>query len=617
MKKYIIISLGILLLLTTSLVAQQTDSLEIHKIKGKEYYIHVVSKGESLYAIHKKYEVPIDVIKSENPGVNDGLSIGEKIFIPVNKHQEEPSQPNGNLIQHKVLAKQTLYSIAKIYNVSVKEIIAANPDMSEKIEEDQLINIPVKQIKQVKDKKDTNTLIKTSGWKVHQVKKGETLYSLSKLYEVSIDSIKLINNGLAEGLKENEKIFIPIKQNRIGQFQMHKDTLSATLQEILQQAFDSTEKNHFTIALMLPFYVDQNKEIAENISVLEDKNVYPKSRFAIEFYNGFLFALDSISTTDKSFDVLVFDTNGDDSLRILKLLKQIEGKPLDLIVGPLYQSNYEVIAQYGKRNHIPVVSPVKQPNKLLLGNEMAFKAIPSQANVVECISTLLVDSFKTANIIAIEHANSPEKSLIESLIKAYKNKMLLNIDDTLAFTPINKLKIDRNFADLVAKLSSTKNNVIFVPSSKQAYITDLFSYLTSTLNRREYEDYTVTLIGLEEWLTYENIELTSFDLLNVYLPVHSYINYNDSTTANVINKFIVEREFYPSTVSLLGFDMAYYFGTCLMNYGTIINPVITNSYNHKGISMNFNFRKTGIESGFENQSSFLIHYQNLELVRVY
>ncbi|MCW8969415.1 MAG: LysM peptidoglycan-binding domain-containing protein, partial [Flavobacteriales bacterium] len=399
MKKYIIISLGILLLLTTSLVAQQTDSLEIHKVKGKEYYIHVVSKGESLYAIHKKYEVPIDVIKSENPGVNDGLSIGEKIFIPVNKHQEEPSQPNGNLIQHKVLAKQTLYSIAKIYNVSVKEIIAANPDMSEKIEEDQLINIPVKQIKQVKDKKDTNSLIKSSGWKVHQVKKGETLYSLSKLYEVSIDSIKLINNGLAEGLKENEKIFIPIKQNKIGHFQLHKDTLSATLQEILQQAFDSTDKNHFTIALMLPFYVDQNKEITENISALEDKNVYPKSRFAIEFYNGFLFALDSISTADKSFELLVYDTNGDDSLRILKLLKQIEGKPLDLIVGPLYQSNYEVIAQYGKRNHIPVVSPVKQPNKLLLGNEMAFKAIPSQANVVECISTLLVDSFKTANII--------------------------------------------------------------------------------------------------------------------------------------------------------------------------------------------------------------------------
>lgn len=606
-----------MLLLTTNLVAQQSDSLEIHKINGKEYYIHVVSKGESLYAIHRKYEVPIDVIKAENPSVNDGLSIGEKIFIPVNKHQDEPSQPNGNLIQHKVLAKQTLYSIAKIYNVSVKEIIAANPDMSEKIEEDQLINIPVIQIKQAKDTKDTNSYVKPSGWKVHQIKKGETLYSLSKLFEVTIDSIKLINNGLAEGLKEGEKIFIPIKQNRIDQFQLHNDTLSASLKEILQQAFDSTKKNHFTIALMLPFYVEHNREITENIGALQDKSVYPKSRFAIEFYNGFLFALDSISTPNKSFEVLVYDTNGDDSLRILKLLKQIEGKPLDLIIGPLYQSNYEIIAQYGKRNNIPVVSPVKQPNKLLLGNEMAFKAIPSQANVVECISTLLVDSFKTANIIALEHANSTEKSLIESLNKAYKNKMLLNTSDTLAFTPINKLKLDRNFADLVAKFSPSKNNVVFVPSSRQAYITDLISYLTSTLNRRDYKDYTITLIGLEEWLTYENIELNSFDLLNVYLPVHSYIDYHDSATANVINKFVAQKEFYPSTVSLLAFDMAYYFGTCLMKYGTIVNPVITNSYNHSGISMNFNFRKTGIESGFENQSTFLIHYQNLELVRVY
>ncbi|MCL4857335.1 MAG: LysM peptidoglycan-binding domain-containing protein, partial [Flavobacteriales bacterium] len=59
--------------------------MEVHQINGRSYYIHVVEPGNTLYSISKKYNVPIDVIEKENASVNDGLSLGEKIFIPIKK----------------------------------------------------------------------------------------------------------------------------------------------------------------------------------------------------------------------------------------------------------------------------------------------------------------------------------------------------------------------------------------------------------------------------------------------------------------------------------------------------------------------------------------------------
>ena len=188
-------------------VFSQTDSLKVHEIKGKKYYIHIIEKGESLYAIHKKYNIPLDVLKKENPSVVDGLSVGEKIFIPVKRKDIEEVVLDGNFITHVVQKKQTLYSISKLYKVQQKEIIAVNPDLTNGLKEGQLIKIPVKKLKaEVNDIKDVQI---TSNRRTHVVSKGETLYSLSKTYDVSVEEIKEVNNGLPQGLREGETIILP------------------------------------------------------------------------------------------------------------------------------------------------------------------------------------------------------------------------------------------------------------------------------------------------------------------------------------------------------------------------------------------------------------------------
>lgn len=611
---FLLLTLFVVLKTNAQTDSLQTDTSEIHKIKGKEYYIHIIQKGESLYFIHKKYDVPLEVIKKENPSVSDGLSIGEKIFVPVKKNVEYEVKTNGNFINHKVKKKQTLYSIAKLYDVKQKEIIAANPEVSNGLQEGQVIRIPVLKIKKDNAIKPVAT---KSKYKTHTVKKGETLYSLSRLYKTTVDSIKMVNAGLKQGLKIGETIYIPLKIATAILTNGNVNDNISLIQEKVEKLMADTgviKKSEYSIGLFLPFYLDENDEITEHRKALEGKTIYPKSKFAIEFYNGFIMALDSISTDSCKFKVYVYDTRGNDSLRTKILLLKPELKTLDLIVGPLYYDNFKYFVEFAQFNKIPIVSPVKQSNKMLLGNEYVFKVIPSKSTKIKEFCTFVVDSFKTENLLAIKYERAKEKSLVDLYAKTY-NDQILSSEDTIIYAPIKILNIKGNIADVVSNLKPNKNNVIFVPTSDQTFVTTLFNYLTTTLNKRDYKDYQVTLIGLEEWMKYENIDLEYFQKLNVHYCSASFIDYKDSLTSNFIDNYKIKTETYPSNNTFLGFDLAYYFGNNFVNQGTLFSLVSLEEY--KGMSIDFNFFKTGIESGFENTNSHLLRFEDYTLKRVY
>jgi LysM repeat protein len=623
-KKEIYYLLLLLLVITSNKISYaqvdslQTDSFEVHTIKGKDYYIHTVEKGGSLYAIHKKYNVPLEIIKKENPSVLDGLSIGEKIFIPVKKSVEYEVKTNGNFINHIVKKQQTLYAIAKLYDVKQKAIVAANPDLVDGLKEGQEIRIPVFSIKKEAPPKD---FVEDKKYKTHKIQSGETLYSLSRMYKTTVDSIKLVNGGLEQGLKKGELIYIPfmLSENPIKR-NVDTSTVSINAGLAADVIIDSlimdtalvVRKGEYTIALLLPFYLDANDEMVENRNALDKKSIYPKSKFAIEFYNGVKMALDSISSDSCKFKLFVYDTNGDDSLRIKSLLLKPELAAVDLIIGPLYYDNFKLAAKFAQKNQIPIVSPVKQSNKLLLGNPFVFKVISSKSTSLKEMCTMVVDSFKTENLLAVAYSKSKEKRLIDSYIKTY-NYQLLESEDTTLYSTIKTLEISTNINTVLGSLHPTKNNVIFVPTTDQTFVTNLFSELTTTLNKKSHQEYRVTLLGLEEWMSFENIDLPYFQTLNVHYCAARFINEEDSLVSSFVTKYVKQNETYPSKNTFLGFDLGCYFGNNLIENGTMFSGNALKEF--KGLSINLKFFKTGVESGFENTDSFLLKFEDFTLMK--
>tara|TARA_R100001369_G_scaffold53752_1_gene80585 strand:- start:4531 stop:6396 length:1866 start_codon:yes stop_codon:yes gene_type:complete len=129
---------------------------------------------------------------------------------------------------HKVEKGETVYSIAQRYGISESAIYRLNPDAKNGIGTNTIIILP-----------NASNVISSSGtndvkFKMHRVKRKETLFSISQEYNVSQDDIKKYNKELySRQLKKGEKIRIPISE---------KSTASTTVSEITENTETNTHK---------------------------------------------------------------------------------------------------------------------------------------------------------------------------------------------------------------------------------------------------------------------------------------------------------------------------------------------------------------------------------------
>ena len=186
---------------------------QVLKIPTKEgsnpndMFMYTVKKGDSLYSIAKKYNTTVQDIINLNYLKNTNLSIGQVLRIPETYTKEE-DLVLPNYINYIVKKGDTLYSIAKNYNVSIDTIKKDNALTSDSLSLNQnlKIRVPSTQIEECigidyipEENKPSIT---------YTVKKGDSLYSIAKKYNTSVDSIKKKNNLTTNTLKIGQKLKI-------------------------------------------------------------------------------------------------------------------------------------------------------------------------------------------------------------------------------------------------------------------------------------------------------------------------------------------------------------------------------------------------------------------------
>ncbi|MBD3635723.1 MAG: LysM peptidoglycan-binding domain-containing protein, partial [Crocinitomicaceae bacterium] len=564
MKTIHLLAVGVFFLLNHSIIAQEVekDSLakvnqfQVHEIKGNEYYIHVVEKGNTLYAISRMYSVPIEVLKEENPRLNTTeLTIGDRLLIPVKevrrKNIEETVDVDGNYIIHEVQRKHTLYSIAKEYNIEIKDIITSNPQVEEGLKKGMRLRIPVAKLKSEKNEAEYVVPAAISPYVTHYVEPKDTLYSLSKEYAVTIDSIKWVNNGLLGGLKVGQLINIPI-------LKVYEDTVSFSYE------FDSSAvKSAYRITLMLPFYLDLMEQAEDtNYQKAEKINddLFSKSKYAIEFYRGFRTEVDSMVQTGMNIKLRVIDT-ANDTAKVAEVLKDSSLLKTDLIVGPLFFDEFMMVADYAKKYNIHIVSPVKQSNKILLGNSQVSKVASSDPVLLRFIGEYMYDSLRNDNLIMVYPDHVKESRNVE-LIKNSFFKQLSQSTDSTFISPPKEIKWDeKRFTELKVALDSAKRNVLIVPSEDQAFVTRMISMLSVL------EDTSISIYGLEKWERFDNIDVDYLQNLNVHLFLPDFLCHQNIQVQSFERQYVKEFKSIPDQFTYLGFDVAWYYTNLLNKYG--------------------------------------------------
>ena len=159
---------------------------------------YVVQKGDTLYSIANKLGTTVSELKKENNLTSNTLQIGEVLRIPTKEIYEEEE----NI--YIVKKGDSLYSIANKYNTTVEELKRINNLTSNILSIGQVLKLPSDKASDVENEENTIS---------YTVQKGDSLYSIARKYDTTIDRIKDLNNLTTNLLSIGQVLLIPTDTN--------------------------------------------------------------------------------------------------------------------------------------------------------------------------------------------------------------------------------------------------------------------------------------------------------------------------------------------------------------------------------------------------------------------
>lgn len=153
---------------------------------------YVVKRGDTLYSIANKFGLSVSELKNLNNLTSNDLSVGQ--ILKINNNYESNNT-------YTVKSGDTLYKIANEFNTTVNELKNLNNLTSNMLNVGQILLLP------------NNEIVNPEQYLEHVVKSGDTLYSIAKIYNTTVDGIKELNNLSSNNLRLGQILLIPLTSN--------------------------------------------------------------------------------------------------------------------------------------------------------------------------------------------------------------------------------------------------------------------------------------------------------------------------------------------------------------------------------------------------------------------
>jgi LysM repeat protein len=619
-KLFIILLFSIFAFLSNAQVQVEKSNV-VETINGKKYYVHIVKQGQTMYSISNAYNVKVEEIESANPESKQGLKPQMILKIPKfsgEQNQDDKEQPdidegepNKGMIKHKVVKGETLYSLSRKYNTTVEAIKNANPQMGEYPKLGDVISIPIaahKEEPEAEPKAEPEVQdVNKDSFILHKVERKETIYGITRQYNISEADLLKHNPDLADGLKKGMQLKIPVEvleAVKVIDNEVADDVAKVSDDEITSHNCDSMPiKRSYRIAMMLPLYLNYLDDI--EILPFQEQNISDyKSLEFIQFYEGAMLAIDSLEEQGLHAKVHVYDTRND-SARIAKIANSDLFNQMDLSIGPFYGDKSSCLDKMMDDSEIKVICPFSNVNHVEGKKGMIFKLQPSLYSHFYNVFNYIIDSFPKHNILIVHNNKPGDSAMIVKLKTTYGNAAR-----SLGTSAANAFVVDYDslgFGGLTQKLVKDKPNFIFTLIQGEVFLTR-YTILLSKLT----DDYNINLVGSRNWHKYDGIETINLEKLNLHTFSDFNIDYNDKDVKSFVRAFRAKYKTEPDELAFRGFDITYYFLSAMMNYGNHFEHCL-----HK-VDVNtmhtvFKFQKLS-PTIFENTFSNVVKYENYRMV---
>ena len=448
--------MGLLLAVPTVLFAQEVQ-IEIAKkiitVGNKQFYMHHVKKGETLYALSKAYHVDQEEIVRLNPELADGLKADMVIGIPYVKIEEpQTGEPDTD----------TPY---------VEEPKEEAPQVEEPKEEEPQGTQPFQLHIEGADDGE--------GYRVYEVKKTERTKKLLRTLNVEIEEFRMMNPSVGSMVFAGQRILIPaenaseagtVAQNPVtpepsgndehptghdGQqpsdnpsvmvvpISIHEednpqspddqpsdepvaneeipfDALLFAEDDQPDECFASYRNadRTYRVALLTPLYLNEIDKLDTSKDRIEKTKKSRALKF-LQFYEGFMMAVDSLTQNHGlRLDLTVIDVT-ENTAGAQEAVKKLRDNPVDIIIGPFFSKSFAIVQEYAAESSTMIVNPMSERESILSDAPFVVKLKPNPMAMISELKRLLQTQYPKAKVsLLVDGSSAKADSVLVNTLEA-------------------------------------------------------------------------------------------------------------------------------------------------------------------------------------------------------
>ena len=623
---------------------QTERSSNVVTIGNKQYYMHTVKRGETLYGLSKVYDVPIEEITQRNPEVlENGLQADMVIGIPVKTEPQAETPSTAQKPDPGLQLDETTSEYLEATEVG-----------------DGYIVYTVK--KTIRTKKLLRSLdVEMEDFRVMNPSVGSSVFSGQKImvpYNGPQESTAVVNQP-----SENQGVVVPVHVEddpQEGEPETQPEEFPEEDPVVVEEQpsdgllFHEDEKPYecyasamnadrlYRVALLTPLYLNEIDKLDISKEKIEKTKKARTLKF-LQFYEGFMMAVDSLTNHEGlRLELTVMDVT-ENVKGAEDAVEKLRNNPVDMIIGPFFSKSFAVVQAYAAESNTMIVNPMSERESILSEAPYVVKLKPNDMAIAAELSRLLQKEYPKAKVCMFvdDDMSEPDSVLVSVLERALtsvvpeevqlSNSELLDIitqesqrrkmgkkllstfemegkilstkslqedPDGIAYFENHFNRYSFNESELKTfkeGLSSGRENVLIAFGDDVVFATKILNNINKST-----QDYPVTLIGLPDWPDYDNLLVENLLNMNaIYFDDH-FVDYNDSLVMEFVDEFRAKYECEPMDYAFEGFDVGWYFLNALIQYGD--HPMDCLPYYHLPLlHTRYYFNKTKHENGLENR----------------
>lgn len=439
---------------------------------------------------------------------------------------------------------------------------------------------------------------------MYQVQKKDNLYAIAMNHGITVEELLAANPEIDPGKKLKKGAFLCIpfskaeiaaEQARLEQERRAREAREAELaarkaaEEEQARRMQPHPKSHVRAAVLLPF---------------KDAK---KSARMLDFYRGVLLAGDSIQRVGTAQMEIFAYHSGSTAADMDSLLKaKPELSNVDVIFGPLEQSQVAALNAHCKARNIEMVMPFATTDDAGLNNPHAFAVTDESADVQKRAVALMLKQFPDANYVTVTATADDRGQQLTATLKT-----------AVKATQRHEVKATFTDAELMAALDMGRVNVLVLNTAKQAALSALENRLDQFV--AAHPGYRFALLGYPDWLTYTGGTLHKMHTYDAYVYSTFYRDVNNPGVPSMEKRYtaMFKGKILNSTprYGLLGFDLGFYFLDGVAHYGdNFIN--LQGQLQYAPLQHPVVFHRVADGKGFVNQYTSLVHFAGGNSVEV-